>query len=204
MTVGVDGRQIGLEAGEAGLQRVELLAHVVKHAVLRLAGRIAAGAFQPHEIRDLRRAPFFQIAAERAVDDADMAAVDPGVIGAERPRKGHRVQARDQVAGRHDRIDRFLALRQVAGIAGQFDREGERGRMHGHGDQVARLAVDEVVGAQAFLEQRLRADAALQFADDEGQDDVALQLHARFLQRLDGTEIGRIAKPSCSRRRCRR
>ena len=65
--------------------------------------------------------------------------------------EAHRVQARDQVAGGDDRVDRLLALRQVPRVADELDDEGEGGRVHGQRGEIGRLGVDEVVGPQALL-----------------------------------------------------
>ena len=51
-----------------------------------------------------------------------MHAVDRLVLGRLRTGKFQRVQARDEIAGGDDRIDRLLALGQMPGVAGQLDR----------------------------------------------------------------------------------
>ncbi len=122
-----------------------------------------------------------------------MAAVDRAVDIASGTAEGHRIDARDDIAGGGNRVDGFLALRQVAGVAGQLDDIAQCCRMHGDGNEVARFAVDEIVGLHAAFDGSKCADAALQFADDEGQDHVALQFDARLEQRLHRAEIGGIA-----------
>ena len=121
----------------------------------RLARRIAARTFDAHEVGDLRRAPFVQLAAERAVDDADMDAVDPcdAPASARREnfialRRGIRSQAAAIASTDSSRFDRW----RVLPVSSMMKHEC-RG-MHGQRREIGRLRVDEVVGAQALLDQR--------------------------------------------------
>ena len=84
--------------------------HIEEVATLDpLTRRVAARALHLNVVRYLRRSPFGQIAAERAVRHPDGDAVDRAVRLARRIGERHRVQPRDQVAGGDDRDDGFLA-----------------------------------------------------------------------------------------------
>ena len=123
-----------------------------------------------------------------------MDAVDLLVLGRGRAGKFQRVEARDEIAGGHDGIDRLLALRQVPRVAHQLDGEDEGCGVHRQRLQVGGLAVDEIVRLEAALDHRDGADAALQLANDIGQQHVAAQLHTIVDQRLQRAEVGGIAR----------
>ena len=108
-------------------------------------------------------------------------------------RKSHRVEPRDQVAGGQDRIDGFLALGQMPGLADQLDQEREGRGVHRHRLQIGRFRIDEIIRPQPGIHQRLGAHSALKFADHEGEDDVATQPNPGIQQRLHGAEISAIA-----------
>lgn len=78
-------------------------------------------------------------------------------------------------------------------LADQLDGEHKGGGVHRQRDQIGWLGVDEVVGADALVDQCRGADTALQLTDHVGEDDIAPEPNAGLDQRAQRAEVGGVS-----------